>query len=228
MDPKFLPLFSGWLRTLGDDVLSLANLLEAAPIPAAPEVQAPAGDVAASGDDAPEHHDAAAEHHEPAEAAEAPAPPDPVHRASAESLHLLLRAADLIPDGLEHLGYLEVAFAFRAIARRALDDSSQAVGEAGDTTPEGPIARLGADAELIAEFLDSDVGAFYEAVSNIGATRRDGHTAAALLKSSEVRGPALQQARRWVERYQSPELSDRHEELVKIRSFFRTRLERSE
>jgi hypothetical protein len=79
-DSKYLPAFDGWLRTLGEDVLSLANLLEA------------------------------------------PDAPLPFRRASAESIHYLLRSAELIPEGLETLGYLEGAFAFRAIAQRALVD----------------------------------------------------------------------------------------------------------
>jgi hypothetical protein len=33
MDPKFLPTFAGWLRTMGEDVLSLANQLESSEAP---------------------------------------------------------------------------------------------------------------------------------------------------------------------------------------------------
>jgi hypothetical protein len=246
MDPT-LTAFSGWLRTIGEDVLALANLLET------------------------------------------PAPPAPVQRASAESLQYLLRAADLIPEGLEDLGYLEVAFAFRAISRRALDDARNAPHEsasgdtepAGDMTPEpelhsfetaelegadaerppaaesaepaeaelqpvetlgtesaasetqaweteGRVPRLAADVELIADFLGDDLGLFYAAVFNPAATTRGGLTAAELLDSPEPRSVTLDEARRWVERHHGLELAEGKEELVKIRSFFRTRLRRGE
>ena len=243
MDPT-LTAFSGWLRTLGEDVLGLANLLET------------------------------------------PALPAPVQRASAESLHYLLRAADLIPEGLEDLGYLEVAFAFRAISRRALDDARNPPPElsvaegatppgelapdldlpaaepgdgadaaepqtaeaeqhqpiepfetlgtesaASETQPwetEGRVPRLAADVELIADFLGDDLGLFYAAVFNPAATTRGGLSAADLLQSPEPRSITLAEARRWVERHHGLELSDGKEEFVKIRSFFRTRLRRGE
>jgi hypothetical protein len=223
-----------------------------------------------------------------------------VRRASAESLQYLLRAADLIPEGLEDLGYLEVAFAFRAISRRALDDARKTPHEppaaddaevTGDIPPgaelqapeasdltsvaaepwtaevaepwtaeaaeppppegvqpepietlgtestgsetqtwetEGRVPRLAADVELIADFLGDDLGLFYAAVFNPAATTRGGLTAADLLQDPEPRRITLGEARRWVERHHGLELSDGKEELVKIRSFFRTRLRRGE
>jgi len=265
MDPT-LTAFSGWLRTIGEDVLALANLLET-----------------------------------PAPPALFPLRGNAVQRASAESLQYLLRAADLIPEGLEDLGYLEVAFAFRAISRRALDDARNAPPEAPDsgaaeppgelsseerdlyaaeatelqpadaaepptaeaaepppsetlaaetlaaeTLPaetlgaesaasetaawetEGRVPRLAADVELIADFLGDDLGLFYAAVFNPAATTRGGLTAADLLQSPEPRSITLAEARRWVERHHGLELAEGKEELVKIRSFFRTRLRRGE
>jgi len=79
-DPKFLAAFSGWLRVMGEDVLSLANLLEAPKAPVAHK------------------------------------------RAAAEALQGLSRLVELIPEGIEPLGYLEGAFGFRVIAERALTE----------------------------------------------------------------------------------------------------------
>jgi uncharacterized membrane protein YkvA (DUF1232 family) len=114
MDPKFLPVFAGWLRTMGEDVLSLANLLDS------------------------------------------PEAPEAFRSVSAEALHYLLRSADLIPEGLEALGYLEE-----------------------------------------------------------------------LLTDDELRAAVLRDAREWAELYRAPELGDGREEIVKIASFFRTRLRRA-
>lgn len=178
MTSQFLPAFAAWLHTLGEDVLSLAHLLES------------------------------------------PDAPPPFRLASAESLSLLLRSADLIPEGIEHLGYLEVAFAFRALARRALGDDAAAT-EGGS---EGRVPRLAAEAALVVDFLADDVGAFWEHWLAPAASTRAGRPAADLLEDAELRTATLEEARAWVEMYRAPELSSGDEELVKIRSFFHTRL----
>ena len=181
MTTQILPAFAGWLHTLGEDVLSLAHLLES------------------------------------------PDAPVPFRVASAESLSYLLRAADLIPDGIEHLGYLEVAFAFRALARRALSEGE----DVGESSLEGRVPRLAAEAALVVDFLGDDIGAFWEMVFAPGAIARAGRPAADLLEDEALRGATLEHARAWVEQYRAPELASGEEELVKIRAFFATRLRRA-
>jgi hypothetical protein len=178
MDPKFLPAFAGWLRTLGEDVLSLANLLEA------------------------------------------PEAPEPFRLVAAEALQLLLRTAELIPEGLEPLGYLEGAFAFRVLAQRAL----QTHPELAEHGVEGRVARLAADVALVAEFLGDDLPRFEQLTLAPAATTRAGRAAPDVLVDEELRGALLRDAREWVELSRMPELADGREELVKIGSFFRTRL----
>jgi hypothetical protein len=278
MEPKFLPTFSGWLATLGEDVLSLANLLES------PEV------------------------------------PPRFRRVSAEALESLLRASDLIPEGLESLGYLEQAFVFRLLARRAVGDAEpEAAGAAlaaeelqpvaesaeplegdaevaegaalwaeqaeplaegtavaegleGDAersaqgappvaepvepTTEGAqpvaaeaegaeavaaeaeedreadfavparVARLAAEAALVDEFVADDLYALEE-LAFIEARR--GRPARQLLVDEDLRAEVLRDARSWAELYRERalELAEGPEELVKISSFFRTRLRRA-
>jgi len=181
MTTQFLPAFAGWLHTLGEDVLSLAHLLES------------------------------------------PEAPAPYRRASAEALSYLLRTAELIPEGIEDLGYLEVAFAFRAVARRALAEAE----DAGEGSLEGRVPRLAAEAALVVDFLEDDIAPFWEMVFAPAALAHAGRPAADLLEDAELRGTTLKHARTWVERYHAPEPSAGQEELVKIRAFFRTRLRRA-
>jgi hypothetical protein len=181
MDPKFLPAFAGWLRAMGEDVLSLANLLESAEAP------------------------------------------EPFRLVSAESLQWLLRSADLIPEGLETLGYLEGAFAFRVLARRTLLGHP----ELAEPGAGGRVSRLGADAALVAEFLGDDLPRFEGLALAPAASTRAGRPARDVLTDDELRAALLGDARDWVELYRAPELGDGRDELVKISSFFRTRLRRS-
>jgi len=181
MTTQFLPAFASWLHTLGEDVLSLAHLLES------------------------------------------PDAPLPFRLASAESLSYLLRASDLIPEGIEHLGYLEVAFAFRAVAKRALANES----EGGESSLEGRVPRLAAEAALVVDFLQDDIDAFWELALAPASLSRAGRPATDLLEDAELLAATLEHARAWVELYRAPELSSGEEELVKIRAFFRTRLRRA-
>ncbi len=175
MEQKFLPTFAGWLGALGEDVLSLANLLSS------------------------------------------PEAPEPFRLVSAQALESLLRAAELIPEGLENLGYLEQAFIFRLLARRA-------VSESPELGSEGRVPRLAAEAEWVDAFIADDLAALSE-LAFVEARR--GRPAGQLLEDEEARAEVLREARAWVEGYRAPELGDGAEELVKLRAFFRTRLRRA-
>jgi hypothetical protein len=56
------------------------------------------------------------------------------------------------------------------------------------------------------------------------ATTRAGRPASALLEDDALHHDVQREAHEWVELYHAPELGDGPEELVKIDSFFRTRL----
>jgi hypothetical protein len=182
-DPKFSAAFSGWLRVLGEDVLSLANLLGT------------------------------------------PEAPVPFRLAAAQALHGWLRLVELVPEGIEALGYLEGAFAFRVIAERAVAERAAAGHlEMAGGEADGRVPRLAADAALVAEFLGDDLPRFRERWLSPEATTRAGRPASALLEDDALRHDVQREAREWVELYHAPELGEGPEELVKIESFFRTRL----
>src|SRR3954469_6001736 len=75
-------------------------------------------------------------------------------RRSAVALNYLFKSLDLIPDGLEDLGFMDDAFVARAAAQAVQLAAPDAL--AGDAT--GTLARLAQDADLIAEFLGAEYG----------------------------------------------------------------------
>jgi hypothetical protein len=147
---------------------------------------------------------------------ESPSELEPSRRASAESLAHLIRSIELIPDGVEALGYLENLFAFRAIMRDA------AVGP--DSLTDETSRRLAAEAELVAEFLGDDFGRLREATERAREQTRDGQRASDLLEDAERRRAAVAQLREWARAYRAPELAPTEAEALKVRSFLRVRL----
>src|SRR5262245_44035683 len=75
-----------------------------------------------------------------------PAAPTPVREKLAGALNYLFRSLDLIPDGIEDLGFLDDAFVFRVAARLAAPEADGVE----------VVQRLGADAALVSEFLGVD------------------------------------------------------------------------
>src|SRR6187402_2239970 len=68
-------------------------------------------------------------------------------RGAASALNYLFKSLDLIPDGLEDLGFVDDAFVLRVAA---------ALVDAGERDAGGVLGRLAGDAELIREFLAGD------------------------------------------------------------------------
>jgi hypothetical protein len=142
--------------------------------------------------------------------------PEECRRASAESLAHLIRSIELIPDGVEALGYLENLFAFRAIMREA------AAGL--DASADDTSRRLAAEAELVAGFLGDDFGRLREATQRAREHTRAGQRASDLLDDAERRRAAVERLKAWAGAYRAPELASTEAEALKLRSFLRVRL----
>jgi hypothetical protein len=264
-EPKYLPTFAGWLVSLGEDVLSLANLLESS------EVRSPwrrvsaealesllrasalipdgleslgyleqafifrllarrsldgGGEDVAPGPSEAEGDglDGAPEALEGLEAPEVFDAPEitPDWAAHEEPEAVLDEAAGReAPEGaVEGFG----AGAPEAPSDGLAAGEAEATGSTQEDTVPGRIERLAADAPLVEEFIGEDLPALLDMA--FVETRR-GRRAQQLLEDAEARHDVLREARAWVEGYRAPELSESVEELVKIRSFFRTRLLRA-
>jgi hypothetical protein len=149
--------------------------------------------------------------------------PDALRLFAARSLSYLLRSAELIPHGVEDLGYLDNLFAFRALARLAGEESPELSLRDGS----GVLARLSSDAELVAEFLGEDFARLLQAVQAPAATEAGGVPATDLVDDPQARAAALQAVRAWADDFEAPGLDLGENELVKLRAFLRARLPRA-
>jgi uncharacterized membrane protein YkvA (DUF1232 family) len=138
-------------------------------------------------------------------------------QAAARGLTYLSKSLDLIPDGLEELGYVDDAFVLRVAAAR-VPEAQRAADESGT------ISRLAADAELVREFLSDDYTRLETFVDGLGSASARGRSAEEASSNPEARGELASDVRAWAAGYQSPTFSRDAKNLVKLHSFMMHKL----
>ncbi len=143
--------------------------------------------------------------------------PESARRRAAAALNYLFKSLDLIPDGLEDLGFIDDAFVFRVAA--AAIDPGEAASDAS-----GAVGRLAADATLIGEFL-GDVHARLQAyVSGLEAGSARGRSVDEIVKDEGKRAELVREVRQWADAYEVPGFTRDEKNLVKLRSFLAAKL----
>src|SRR3954463_10161121 len=99
-------------------------------------------------------------------------------RRSASALNYLFKSLDLIPDGLEDLGFIDDAFVLRVAAALVSDH---------ERDPAGALNRLAQDATLISEFLGADYARLERYVQKLGDGSARGRSVAQILEDAAVR-----------------------------------------
>lgn len=142
--------------------------------------------------------------------------PEEARRYVAGGLNYLFKSLDLIPDGIEDLGYLDDAFVLRVAANLA----AKAPG-AGDRPV---IARLAAETALIAELLGKDHVRLERYVVGLKQGAARGRTVDEILGDEQARASFLLEMSSWVSSYQAPSFSRDEKNLIKLQSFLSAKL----
>lgn len=140
-----------------------------------------------------------------------------VIRATALGLTYLFKSVDLIPDGLEDLGYLDDAFVLRVACAATAEDERGSEANA-------VVKRLAEDAELIREFLGEDYAALERFVEGLSEASARGRSVASVIQDGESRSSLARDVRDWANTYGTPGFGRDAKNLVKLRSFLRTKL----
>ena len=142
-------------------------------------------------------------------------------RHAAGSLNYLFKSLDLIPDGIEDLGYLDDAMVLRVGAALALREAP------GLRQGAPALAALAAEATLVAELLG---GPLYERftryVSGLGRSTARGRSVDAILAEPRQRAALLVDLRGWAASYVAPGFSRDDKNLVKLEAFLDAKLPR--
>jgi uncharacterized membrane protein YkvA (DUF1232 family) len=134
-------------------------------------------------------------------------------QAVAGGLNYLFKSLDLIPDGIDDIGYLDDAFVLRVAARQA-----QASGE------HAALSRLAQDAELVKEFLGATYARLDAYVAGLRGGAARGRTVQEILNSEKMLEDFLADVKGFAGGYQAPAFSRDPKSLIKLRAFFDAKL----
>jgi len=142
------------------------------------------------------------------------AQPEALRRQAAGALNYLFRSLDLIPDGIEDLGFLDDAFVLRAVGKIAstLDGAPRVVSE------------LAKDAELVQEFLGNDYARLERFVRGLEQSTARGRSVDSIVTDEAMAASLVSDVKGWAASYVVPSFGRDPKNLVKLRSFLQRKL----
>jgi uncharacterized membrane protein YkvA (DUF1232 family) len=146
---------------------------------------------------------------------EQPDVPLAARRGAASALNYLFKSLDLIPDGLEDLGFIDDAFVLRVAAAQVAS---------GDRDAGGVLSALAAEAAIIEEFLGADYARLERYVAKLADASARGRSVAQILEDEAVRADFVREVREWASGYAAPSFARDSRSLVKLKSFLGARL----
>jgi uncharacterized membrane protein YkvA (DUF1232 family) len=133
-------------------------------------------------------------------------------------LNYVFKSLDLIPDGIDDLGYLDDAFVIRVAARQAF--------ALGLGASDVGVQKLSQDAEAVEAFLGADYArleAYVHALTQDSNAVR-GRTAKAITSDEALRSSFLNELTAWSAQYQTPSFDKQPKTLAKLRAFLSAKL----
>ncbi len=141
-------------------------------------------------------------------------------QAVAGGLNYLFKSLDLIPDGIDDIGYLDDAFVLRVAADLASHEDT------GDATSEqlASLSRLTNDCDIIREFLEADYARLESYVKGLRNGAARGRSVNDIVGEEDVRKEFLSDVRGFAKTYESPSFAREEKNLIKLKAFFDAKL----
>src|SRR5579863_2665603 len=136
---------------------------------------------------------------------------DEATRSLIAGLNYIFKSLDLIPDGVDDLGYMDDAFVVRVACALAVAERAE--------MKKGAIERLAEDARAVQEFLGSDYTRLESYVVGLRKGGARGRTVDEIATDPEVRAVFLNELREWAAAYQAPSFTRDPKTLAKLRAF---------
>ncbi len=141
---------------------------------------------------------------------------DDAARALVAGLNYIFKSLDLIPDGIDDLGFLDDAFVLRVACELAV--------AARPDAKQGVVQRLSDDASSVRDFLGADYLRLETYVRGLRKGAARGRTVDDVLGDRETRLQFLNEVRAWSKGYQVPSFTRDQKTLVKLKAFLNAKL----
>lgn len=144
-----------------------------------------------------------------------------VRRHLVGGINYLFKSLDLIPDGIDDIGYLDDAFVIRLTTKAALE---------GDTSPMdnellSRLEALAKDTEIVESFLGPELTARLDKYSrNLKNGAARGRMVEDIVEKRRVYQELADDAHAFVLEFKTPEFSRDERSLVKLKSYLDARL----
>jgi uncharacterized membrane protein YkvA (DUF1232 family) len=148
--------------------------------------------------------------------------PEVARQALAGGVNYLFKSLDLVPDGIDDIGYLDDAFVLRVAAEQAMREDVSGLA----VEPLRTLNRLGQDAAVIREFLGADFGRLDAYVTGLRKGAARGRSVKDILHNPQVQSALLTDLRGFARAYAVPGFAREEKNLVKLRAFFDAKLPR--
>lgn len=137
-------------------------------------------------------------------------------RSVAGGLNYIFKSLDLIPDGIDDLGFMDDAFVLRVSAALA--------AVANPASDEGRLQRLAEDAMVIQEFLGDEYPRLETYVQNLRKGAARGRSVDDILADVSVRDTFLREVEAWSQAFVPPTFTRDPKTLIKLKAFLSAKL----
>src|ERR1700722_10620328 len=142
--------------------------------------------------------------------------PEGVRRYVTAGLNYIFKSLDLIPDGIDDLGYLDDAFVLRVAANLAVEEAPAA--------KTGALGRLADDARAVKDFLGDDYARLESYVKNLRKGAARGRTVEDIMTEADTRATFTSEVDAWFKAFRAPSFTRDPKTLVKLKAFLSAKL----
>lgn len=142
--------------------------------------------------------------------------PEGARRQAIAGLNYIFKSLDLIPDGIDDLGFCDDAFVLRVAADLACTDHPE--------SKQGVLGRLAEESTNVREFLGDDYVRLEAYVKNLRKGAARGRTVDDIVTDEGARTAFLHEVAAWSRDYQVPSFSRDVKTLIKLKAFLSAKL----
>ena len=140
--------------------------------------------------------------------------------AIAGGLNYLFKSLDLIPDGIDDIGYLDDAFVLRVAGDLASKEDTGDLG--GDKLQT--LSRLSEECDLIRDFLGDDFARLESYVVGLRHGAARGRSVGDILDDEKTQKDFVSDVHGFAKTYESPSFAREEKNLIKLKAFFDAKL----